>query len=449
MQAYRKHTGWLLVLPVLWGLGLVFFFGVNLVYKDDWRIVEMLKQFRDFGFDPRALFSLHNEHRIALPRIALMLSGLWTDYNTRVQMFLSQAVVLAVYGIYLAYIRTIDSARRQPGAAPGNWALGVSLLAGLACYHSKQYENFLWAFQIGFLLVSMFAVLSFYFFAKALDGGPRANFVAAILCGIAAELSCLQGLFVFPIFAALQIWLWAVERKSPGRRLGWVLACAALSWIAYFVHFQKPPGHSTYAAGSVASAVAYFFASAGSIAAARQAAPAVVLGGILWAVIVALIVHLVRHRRTRESLFPLGMILFSAAVSASLAVGRSGAELGVAGAMTSRYATFSLMGFIGILLVVYREYPDPAAAAAGGRRMWRACACFLGLLGLCLLGTNFLYIIPCRKWRAERLEDVRAMQNCRTVEWVDLKRLGPFADREDAWRFIDIAKDYEWNVFSK
>lgn len=449
MQAYKKSTGWLLALPVLWGLGLVFFFGVNLIYKDDWRIVEMLKQFRDFGFDPRALFSLHNEHRIALPRIALMLSGLWTDYNTRIQMFLNQSAVLAMYGIYLAYIREIDSVRRSPGAARGNWALGVSLLAGLACYHAKQYENFLWAFQIGFLLVALFAVLSFYFFAKALNGGTRANFVAAILCGFAAVLSSLQGLFVFPIMAALQIWLWAVERKSPGRRLGWVLACAALSWIAYFFHYQKPAGHSDYMAGSVASAVAFFFASAGSIAAAKQAAPAVVLGGILWVVIAALVVHLARRRRSRESLFPLGMILFSAAVSASLAVGRSGMAAGAAGAMTSRYATFSLMGFLGILLVFYREYPDPAGAPSGVPRVWRAGACFLGLLGLCLLGTNFLYVLPCRKWRAERLEDVRTMQNCRTAEWIDLKRLGPFGDREDAWRFIEIAKEYEWNVFSK
>jgi len=438
---------WLMALPMAWGALLVWLFGVNQVFWDEWRVVEMLKAFRDSGIDWSALFSQHNEHRFVLPRIVLMASGLLTGYNTVIQMYIGQAVVLATYLLYLGYLRQAND-RERPGL-PANWRQGAVVLAvGLAGYNTKQYENFLMGFQVGFLLVLFFAVAAFYAFSRTLSGASRRYDVLAIVAGVAASLSVMHGLLVWPVGLVAMLGLWLSGEKKPVRRGLPFLACGALVWALYFVGYQKPVSHPAMLGRGVVQTAGYFFASLGSIAAARYAWLAVPMGLLVFATVAVAFGHLWRARRLRDNLFPVCLILFAFAAAAAAAVGRAGLKDGVAGAMTSRYASFNLLVYIALLLMAYREYPRCAAQSIGVRRAAGICLGLLGLWTLGLVGANVFYLAPCREWRDARRANVETTRNYRQAAWAELQTVGPWLDAEQARASIAILDEYEWSVFA-
>lgn len=443
----NQRASWLMVLPVVWGALLVWFFGVNQVFWDEWRVVEMLKTFRDSGIDWAALFSQHNEHRFVLPRIVLMASGMLTGYNTVVQMYIGQGVVLATYLLYLAHLRQAgDSERPDP---PAGWRYGAAVLAvGLACYNAKQYENFLMGFQVGFLLVLFFAAAAFYAFARAVNGAGRRYGAWAIVAGVAASLSVIHGLLVWPVgVAALLALGWSGE-QAPVRRVWPFLACGAAAWALYFIGYQKPASHPDVMGRGLVQTVGYFFAALGSIAAARTAWLAVPMGLLVFGTVAATFWQLWRTRRVRENLFPVCLVLFSFAAAAAAAAGRAGLKDGVAGAMTSRYASFNLLVYVGLVLLAYREYPRFVPPTAGARWTGKICMGLLGLWTLGLAVANAFYLVPCREWRDARRANVAITRNYRQADWAELKIVGPWVDREQALASIAILDEYGWNVFA-
>lgn len=448
MGARRNQPAmWLMALPVLWGALLVGLFGVNQVFWDEWRIVEMLKAFRDSGIDWVALFSQHNEHRFVLPRIVLMASGVLTGYNTVIQMYVGQGLVLATYLLDLAYLRQVNDQER-PGE-PAGWRYGAAGLAvGLACYNTKQYENFLMGFQVGFLLVLFFAVAAFYAFARAVNGAGRRWGAWAIVAGVAASLSVLHGLLVWPVGVAAFLGLWFSGGQAPVRRVWPFLACGAVVWALYFIGYQKPAAHPAMLDRGLIPTAGYFFASLGSIAAARYAGLAVPMGVIVFGAVAAAFVYLWRAKRIRDNLFPICLMLYAMAVAAAVALGRAGLKDGVAGAMTSRYASFNLLVYVGLLLVAYREYPRFAAASAGTRWPGKIGLGLLGLWTLGLLVANAFYLVPCREWRDARRANAETTRNYRRAGWAELKTVGPWLDQKQAIASIAILDECKWSVFA-
>lgn len=441
--ASGKPWLWVIALPILWGWMLVGLFGVNHVYWDEWRIVEELKAFRESGVHLAALYAQHNEHRIFLPRIALMATGMASGYNTKIHMCIGQLLVLVAY---LCHIRF--ALRLSRGRSRGGLEAGLLLLIGFSCYNTMQYENFLWGFQIGFLMVLAFAVLAFYHLDRAVRDGGTGHVAGAVLAGVGASLSALHGLFVWPVFGALWVLASLSSEKISAKIAIPMLAAGAVSCAAYFIGYQKPALHPEYLDGGAWKAVAYFFAAAGGPGAARYALWAVALGVLVVAVTIVLGVRLVRTKQVQAYFFPLGLILFGYAVSASLAIGRAGLKDGVSGAMTSRYSTYGLLLYVGILLIVYGEYLLPASAAVRPGAGRKFCLGVVALLGACILAKNALYLLPARQWREDRMAGIAITRNYRNATWEQLRKVGPFADRAHALESIGILEEFKWGLFS-
>ena len=441
--ASGKLWAWLFVLPILWGWLLVGLFGVNHVFWDEWRIVEELKEFRESGVRLATLYSQHNEHRIFLPRIVLMATGIASGYNTKIHMYIGQLLVLVAY---LCQIRF--ALRLSQGRSRGWLEAGLLLLIGFSCYNTMQYENFLWGFQIGFLMVLAFAVLAFYHLDLAVRTGGAGHLAITVLAGIGASMSALHGLFVWPVFGILWVLARLSSEKISAKISTAMLAVGILSCAAYFSGYQKPACHPDYLAGGGGKAIAYFFAAVGSTGAARYALWAVSTGALIFAVSLILCIHLLRTKRVKAYLFPIGLVLFGYAVAASLAIGRAGLKDGVAGAMTSRYSTYSILIYVGILLVVYGEYflRVPASDRPGWGRKF--CLGGVALLGACVLIKNVIYLLPARKWREDRKAGIEITRNYRNATWEQLKTVGPFADRQHALESIGIMEERGWGPFS-
>ena len=57
---------------ILLGLSLflyVWYFGVNIIYQDEWSFVNLVRQHKSNGLSISDLFTPHNEHRIFFPRL--------------------------------------------------------------------------------------------------------------------------------------------------------------------------------------------------------------------------------------------------------------------------------------------------------------------------------------------------------------------------------------------
>ena len=352
---------WLL-LPIGWGLWLVHAFGVNVIFNDEWSLVPLFHGIAERSAGWTDLWPQSNEHRMFFPRLVLLASALLTDYDTKVQMYVSQLWILLAYAAQLKYL----------GAMPGlkePWRTGAGLLVGLACYNTMQYENLLWGFQMTFLMVLCFVVTGLYCLHRAVQENRLRWLLAALAAGVVASFSALQGLLIWPVYVAVLLAAALTSGKSGFKMAAAVSACGLLVWAVYFAGYQKPAGSPDYLGRGAGYSAGYFLASVGGFAAARYAALALAMGGMAFALAAALVADLWRRRRLKENAFALGLILFGYAVSGALAVGRADNVAGLAGAMTSRYSTFSLLSYLGMLLIVLQKqaYWQTAVPA----RPWR------------------------------------------------------------------------------
>lgn len=437
----RWPNPWL-VLPVLWGLGLVHAFGVNVVFNDEWSLVPLFHGIAERSAGWTDLWPQSNEHRMFFPRLVLLASALLTDFNTKVQMYVSQLWILLAYATHLKYLGALP-ARKEP------WRTGAGLLVGFVCYNTMQYENFLWGFQMAFLMVLCFAVVGFYGLHRALQENRFRWVGVALAAGVVASFSSLQGLLVWPAYVAVLMASAPTSGKSGLKWAAAVGACGLLVWAAYFAGYQKPDWSPDYLGRGLGYSVGYFFASVGGFAAARYAALAVAMGLMAFALAAVLVADLWRSRRIKENAFPLGLILFGYAVSGALAIGRAVGPDGIANAMTSRYSTFNLLSYLGMLLIVLQEQARWRTAVPARPWFRRACVGVLAVFSAIVLGKAVLYVQPSRKWRAERMAEIEVLQNYPAATTEQLSRLKPFSDARIARHHVERLEQFRWNVFAE
>jgi hypothetical protein len=219
----------------------VLLIGTNAPYADEWEFVPAL-----VGQEPALpwLWRQHNEHRLPLPRAAfLTLFKVTHDFRSGM---LLQVAMLSALALYL--MRLAAKLRGAP-----HWAdafFPVSLL------HVGHWENFLMGYQVCFAL---FCVLATAIGVLALRMTPQNAFRRGLAAGMLLVLLALNGgsgLAAVPPVAVL-LCLVAVGVWGTGAKLAAVLllalALVPVAYLgAYFVGYEKPPGHPELSADPLA-----------------------------------------------------------------------------------------------------------------------------------------------------------------------------------------------------
>lgn len=229
--------------------------GSPVPYADQWD-AEALQLFRPWlegTWRWSDFFAAHNEHRIALTRLAdlalFLLSGRWNPWG---QLLLNAALHAGTAAL-LAWICWTDLSRPfRPG-----WLLGVALLF----IAPAGWQNALWGFQSHVFFGNLLAVVAF----AALFGGPALSlgwwlgWMAALL----ALLTNASGLFT----AAVALFLSAVglfRSADHGRKTSPAPAVISLLALGFIVALGvvlrvEVPDHGRLHAHSVARFSAVFF----------------------------------------------------------------------------------------------------------------------------------------------------------------------------------------------
>src|SRR5262249_30025801 len=305
---------------LVWGVWLamlvaVLFFiaryGSNVPSWDDW---DMVPSFT--GAQPVTvgwLWSQHNEHRVPLPRLAMLGLVRLTVLDFRVMMV---ADALAMGALAAAMIAVATRLRGRASAADAFFPL-VLLNWG-------QAPNLLWGWQLQFY--ASVAVGCVALLAIAQSGAGLSQAAAGIVVGISVLLLPLCGANGLALVPALAIWLLYAARRGvhgPAARAHAAFGVASLLLVAlYLVGWQLVPWHPENRNPIRALITALEFVTIGLGPATRGWWP---LSGVLVTTLLGLTVGrlaAVWYRLPAERHRAAGLLLFLAAVgSLGLALG--------------------------------------------------------------------------------------------------------------------------------
>jgi len=338
-------SAWLpaVIVWTIWSLMLfaaLFFvatWGHDLPFGDDFALARAFT-----GVQPVTLewlWSQHNEHRLFLPRLALLAS-----YKVTGSPFLA-IMYFDVLALGAAAFLLICVARRLRGSiAYADAIFPVALL------HWGHWENLIWSIQVSYVLPS---VLVFILLAVIVLKGNALSLGSGILAGtclLSLPLCMASGLpFVPPLACWLGYWgvrLWRSGRPH-GRRDGAVLLALAVAAVAlcafYFVGLKMHPNQALNPGlwASLLATVRFLCMSLGIVG--RQLWP---VSAWLWLPLAALSVAGVMfayRKLPRERLRLVGLVLFLAGVLALAGgIGWGRARFGSAAGTATRYALLAL-----------------------------------------------------------------------------------------------------------
>jgi hypothetical protein len=405
----RGKWGWLIVLSLpamVTGL-LIQRYGVDIPYWDQWNGFCQLLDKRELGTLRFAdFYALHNEHRILFPRLIMYVLATLTHWNVRAEL-----LVVWLLGVTCA-LSVWRMARvtgwKQPGT--GLWLL---LGANVLLFSPLEHENWLWGFQIGFLLPTActFACL---WIAPAIR--HPFNFIIAIgLCTI-CTFSGASGFTCWIITTPLLL-LPEGRVVVQGRKVWlavWTAGFAATTAL-YFRGYHRPEHHPGMAEAFThwADTLNYFLAYLGGPFAHGTAVPATTvapLAGFLLLVILAtFLAYAWRWRRDTAFLaqsLPWFLMTLVALFNAGLtAIGRQ--AFGVSQALNSRYLAFSLalplaLLFLGALILRHWTHREPNHRTLPSWRIGVACLATVFFLLHALGSTSSV-----DAWNATKLQRLR------------------------------------------
>jgi hypothetical protein len=422
MRCLTRAAPWLLVVaPVLLGLWYVHAFGVNVVFEDQGNgMLPLFEKWYDGTLRLQDFWAQHNEHRPFLPRLLMFALGLRTRWNTVAEMYVVQ-VLLAIELAAVMY----GFSRRCPGA---RWLL---VPVAWLVFNWRQSQNLLFGFQIAFVMANTLSITSLL--CLSLLNSPEAswrNFLLALAAAIAASLSSAQGLLLWPV-GMISILAVPWSRRVHGAAV-WVFTGAAV-WALYFRDYHMPADHPAFA-----FSVDYLLAILGASLVA-SVWWAMVLGAAIIALVFVAFLCTAKTRRWGDCSLWISCIAFELLVALQVTVSRSG--FGVAQALSSRYATYSVVVVIGLYGLLSTLLDQKSVLVVGA---W--CA----VLGLSLAGTAASLVDGVRSGRYARMaHEYQAFVFATSDSQPDgVVQMGA-GPRAPEWRRgLAFLRTHGWNVFS-
>jgi hypothetical protein len=430
----------LLILPPFALLLVVAVFGVNAPFWDEWELVPFIDGVLERGPQFGEFFARHNEHRIFFPKIVFLFSALASNFNVKVNMYISWVLMLAMYACYLLHLKTNIVCKTAPLKVK---RLFFGLAAGFCCFNIIQSENILWGFQTGFLMTAAFSVICFYCFSRWYTGKKFRYLFISMASGFIASFSSMQGLFIFPAAAGVVFLLFLSGEKPRLKYMLPLVILAIFTFTLYFYDYSPPVHHGVYFMKSPARAALSFFMCIGNIFPFRSVILYLAAGMLIFALSASLTVYLIIKKKVAEHIFPLCLIYFGCAFCASIALGRSG--MGWQAVLASRYTTFSLFIPTGLALMAPAEFNNAAPLTAFNRLVKGSVSLILIVLlsSQCFVIPHLMESAALAKTRQAVLRDYKN-QTLQT-----LQSLYPWPDFDSAYRAIGILEKNRWSVFSE
>jgi hypothetical protein len=348
----------LIALPCIFTGYLIFKYGVDVPYWDQWEGTATLFEkeqagslvFNDF-------FVQHNEHRILFPRLIAYSLAKLTHWNIGAESMVIW--LLAAVSAFSVYKICRSS---NPGSLLPVWVL---FAINVLIFTPLNVHNWLWGFQIGFLLPVALTTTCIW---VASSFTTSSRFVYAMMLCVASTFS-IGGGFMLWLIATPLLFCSEVEWQWKRRRSWWILWFSVFltSILLYFYGYVKPAQHPSLfeAFSKPFQAIGYVLLYLGSAFSSGTNIDSNLIGMVAGGVMVSMLLFLVCYlwvfrvdRLLIKQTIPSVMLASYAVINAGLTmVGRLGFGLGQAA--SSRYTIFSILLPVALLLlipVVFRHW---------------------------------------------------------------------------------------------
>jgi len=328
-------------------------YGVDTPYWDEWdEIPSGLMKIHDGTLTWSDLIAQHNEHRILFPRIVLLATAWFTSWNVR-------AELLVIWLLACLCSFNLWRLSRITGSTGSNRDLLLLAAANGLLFTPVAFENWLWGFQVGFLL-PLAAMTTALWLASACR--PVGAFFFAIILSFICTFSMASGFLCW--FIVLPLLLFSEGRLQWRDRIGglvcWFvgLAGSAVLYGHNYVHSADNSG-LLRVVEQPGTAIAYLLAYLGSAFGwCIGFTPTLICGGVWPVLFVGALIYLWRARadaRLIAQTLPWVMLASYALLNGLITmIGRVG--FGAGQATAPRYITFAVMLPIGLLFILSRIY---------------------------------------------------------------------------------------------
>lgn len=430
----------LLMLPIIWGTTLIYKLGVNVLFWDEFNVINFFKDIKENGISIYKFLEQHNEHRMFFPKIIFLLNMYISNYNSKILMYISIILISITYLIITKYIlKNINN---------NIYAVIISSMIGFICFNLTQYENLFWGFQVAWFLIELCVVGSFYIFSCYMENKKFKYLILSVSLGIIASFSSMHGLWIWLVYICIIILFKLVNIKINNRDILFISITGIISFIIYFYNYNSPEGHKSASIfsknGGLIAFFKHFFVEVGTVLESSYIKATFCFGIIICLLLLVTLIILIKENRIYYNIFPICLIIYGLLTDASIAAGRCG--FGVGQALSSRYTTNTLLIYIGIILIFYREYRESKFLLKNYniRNLSR-----IFIEGLCiLLVFRNLYLIPTvysikdsRNIGRERLE------NYKEYSLEELNIIYPFNSIEQVEYYINFLKENNLNQF--
>lgn len=342
--------------PVAIYLWMIHADGINVIFQDEWSDIEVIRRSYDGTLNFGSLWALHNENRVLVPNLIVLLLSRTTRLNVVWEEYLGAAMLFG------AVAMIVQTHRRRSPATPLLYYVPVALLM----LSVVQYENSLWGFQLAWYVVLVAFAGALLLLDRPVLSWPIT--VGAIAVTVVASFSSLQGLLVWPVGLVLLYH----RRRSLAVVLAWVAAGAATS-VLYFWNYSYTDAYSGSVLRSPGAALHFFAFAVGDIVGVdlpgfgSKDNLAVLLFGIAVLVMAVSVLVLYGIRRDTTGGGPIGvaLILFGLLFVGVITQGRLRGGLYFASA--PRYRTYDVLILAGCYLALLSRpsLPRPRHADAG------------------------------------------------------------------------------------
>lgn len=422
--------------PFVFICSVVLRYAVNVPISDDWELVVLLEKDRSGSLSFADLWAQHNEHRLVLPQLVMLLLARLTMWDIRYQLIISLACALATYAVVcLLLIRTLRGYLR-------GWTLVALAVASVIMFSPVRSDDWLWGWQVQWFMIVLGLLLAVGVLELWPESRPAWQAVAL------AALASVFGLYSLSSGALIWGAGLVVVLLRPRYRRFWVLwLLAAVATVGtYLIGYQAPAHHPP---------IAYFFEHPGE--SVRYVAfylgrpfssdqdAGIVAGLVIAGSFVGLVAFVLLSGRWRLAGVAgwIAIGCFAAGSAAITAVARVG--FGIQQAGSSRYTHVSVLFLISTLAlaavaVTSREGSNYAA--------WRVS---LAMLAWMLAGSLLLFDYPAQIREIESHHEFR-MKGLKCVTTVtssnDPCLAAIYPNAETAYELTEVLRENQLGPFA-
>ncbi len=341
---FTNRTSWLILAGGVLTIAAAFYMVTSsyssLPFLDGWVQIQTAANGTS-SLSPAWLWQQHNEHRLVIPKVFLAID---LHYFHATQIFL----LASIFAIQLLHLALLTWSMYVLGGWRGSLLLSGFGLAAFCLFCPSQWQNFVWGFQVCFVLPQLLATLSF---VALIYGRDSLKWLAASIgASLGATYSLASGNLLWPLLLIAAFYL-----RLRLRSMLVIAASGAASTALYLHRYVQPTQHASPWASLHSPTqlmsywIVYFFSTWAHAGMHGVETTLVVLALLLIASFIRTLPGVAAFRPFAYLL--LFLMAFYQATSLVTAAGRI--NFGVEQALESRYQTVALLFWccLGLLIL--------------------------------------------------------------------------------------------------